>query len=68
MNTGCKQCDKNFIINGDRCPKHKLEYLKWVAESAQNDYLKELKAQSRKETKCETMTSTETQNLSRKVM
>ena len=48
MNTGCPQCDKNFIENGDRCPKHKLEYLKWVAESAQNDYIEELKAQSRK--------------------
>ncbi len=48
MNTGCAECDKNFIVHGDRCPKHKLEYLKWLVESAQNDYLDELKAQSRK--------------------
>jgi len=53
MNTGCKQCDKNFIKNNDMCPKHRLEYKKWVAETAQNDYLEELKTQSRKEPKCQ---------------
>lgn len=53
MNTGCKQCDKAFVEKGDRCPKHKLEYLKWVAETAQKDYLEELKAQSRKGKKCQ---------------
>jgi len=49
MNTGCRECDKTFIANGDRCPKHKLEYLKWVAEQAQNDYMDELRNQSRKQ-------------------
>ena len=71
MNTGCKQCDKNFIANGDRCPKHRLEYLKWVADTAQNDYLEELRNQSkknqnRKGTRCEIMTNTEAQNSSKK--
>ena len=48
INTGCRECDKNFILNGDRCPKHRLEYLKWVAEQAQDDYMEELRMQSRK--------------------
>lgn len=30
------------------CSKHKLEYLKWVAETAQQAYMNELKTQSRK--------------------
>lgn len=49
MNTGCPDCDKNFIENLDMCPKHKLEYLKWAAENAQKEYMDELKAQSRKQ-------------------
>lgn len=48
INTGCSDCDKNFIINGDMCPKCKLDYLRIMAEQAQKDYLEELKAQSRK--------------------
>ena len=48
VNTGCADCDRNFIDNEDYCPKHKLEYLKIMAEQAQNDYMAELKAQSRK--------------------
>ena len=48
MNTGCPACDRDFINNGERCPKHKLEYLKWVAESAQKDY-KEAKEQYEQE-------------------
>ncbi|GAG68122.1 unnamed protein product [marine sediment metagenome] len=31
------------------CPKHKLEYLKWVADTAQNEYLEELRNQSQKQ-------------------
>lgn len=38
MNTGCRECDKNFIVNNKQCPKHLLDYLKWVAESAKRDY------------------------------
>ena len=48
MNSGCRKCDKNFILNGDRCPKHRLEYKKWVAEQAQDDYMEELRMYSRK--------------------
>lgn len=53
MNTGCKDCDRNLIDKQDLCPKHKLECLKWAAENAQNEYIAELKAQSRKGTKIE---------------
>ena len=50
--TGCSDCDITlskfpYVL----CPKCELERLKWVAESAQNDYLNELKAQSRKGTR-----------------
>lgn len=48
MKTGCRLCNKNGL-----CNRHKLEYLKWVAESAQNAYLEELKTQSRKKPKQE---------------
>ena len=48
MNSGCRKCDKNFIEYGRQCPKHLLEYLKWVAEQAQDDYMEELRIQSRK--------------------
>ena len=44
MDTGCPKCNEHGL-----CPKHKLEYLKWVAETAQNEYIKELKAQSQKQ-------------------
>ena len=45
--TGCpKCCDKPSI---GLCPKHKLEYLKWFAETAQNEYMEELRVQSRKQ-------------------
>ena len=49
MNTGCKDCDRSLIDKQDLCPKHKLECLKWAAENAQNEYMAELKAQSRKQ-------------------
>ncbi len=48
INTGCPDCDRNFIDNGDYCPKHKVEYLKWAAETAQKDY-EEAKAKYEKE-------------------
>jgi len=54
MNTGCPDCDRVQAQTGSAirlCPKHTLEYLKYAAEIAQNDYLEELKAQSKKETK-----------------
>ena len=53
VNTGCPECDRNFIVNGDYCPKHKLEYLKWIAESAQKDYeeARNHLTRTRKETK-----------------
>ena len=54
MNTGCPKCDTTTLIGmRDLCPKHKLEYLKWVADTAQNEYLEELRKQSRKGTQTE---------------
>ena len=38
MNTGCPDCDRNFEVNGDYCPKCKVEYLKCMAETAQKEY------------------------------
>ncbi len=49
MNTGCPDCDRTSLSGTHFCPKHLLEYLKWIAESAQINYLEELKKQSRKE-------------------
>ncbi len=43
--TGCPKCDEPST---GLCNKHKLEYLKWVADTARNEYESELKAQSRK--------------------
>ena len=50
MNTGCPDCDRSFAEKQRYCDKHNLEYLKYLAETAQNDYLEELKKQSRKGT------------------
>lgn len=52
MNTGCPDCDKAQKETGNKiemCPKCYLKYLKWVAEAAQNDYIEELRNQSRKQ-------------------
>lgn len=48
MDTGCPKCNKHGL-----CDKHKLQYLKWVADAAQQAYMNELKAQSRKKPKQE---------------
>ena len=56
MNTGCPDCDKAQAQTGSAvqlCHKHTLEYLKMSAETAQNDYLEELRKQSRKGTQLE---------------
>lgn len=51
MATGCPKCDVTTLVGmRDLCPKHKLEWLKYEAETAQNKYLEELKRQSRKGT------------------
>ena len=38
MNTGCPECDNEMPLNGKRCPKHNVEYLEWLAETAKQDY------------------------------
>ena len=38
VNTGCPDCDRSFIDKGDYCSKHKLEFLKSLAERAQKNY------------------------------
>lgn len=43
MDTGCPNCNRNFIENQDYCPKHKVEYLKAAAENAQMVYEEALK-------------------------
>ena len=43
----------NEKSEGRLCDKHNLEYLKYLAETAQNDYIEELKKQSRKGTETE---------------
>lgn len=39
METGCPDCDlmTDSRINGF-CPKHKLEYLEWIYNTAKNEY------------------------------
>ena len=53
MTTGCKACDQSIKDKSKHCDKHHLEYLKWLAKSAQSDYLEELRKQSRKGTETE---------------
>lgn len=56
MRTGCLNCDRVQAQTGSSvqlCPKHTIEYLKSCAEKAQNDYIEELRNQSKKGTKTE---------------
>lgn len=48
--TGCPKCDEPST---GLCNKHKLEYLKYCADTARNEYEAELKDQNRKEQKCQ---------------
>jgi len=41
--TGCPKCDEPTT---GLCLKHKLEYLKWVADTARNEYEAERKQQN----------------------
>ena len=49
MNTGCPDCDRNFIDNSDYCPKHRLEHLKWEHETALSAYEDEILKQQETE-------------------
>lgn len=40
MTTGCPDCDRTSLSGTPFCPKHRVEYLKWVADAAKNDYEK----------------------------
>ena len=53
MKTGCSDCDRSWMNKGRHCDEHYLEFLKYIAETTQNDYLEELRKQSRKGTQTE---------------
>jgi len=44
--TGCPDCDK---LSWGLCLKHKLEYLKYCADTARNEYEAEVKKQKEKD-------------------